>query len=193
MTKGQRTDIARNEHGLDARQYTFCLLMLACQGKKPKWCAGKAGYHGDLGKRSRSLLEQPLIQEFLEKYSPPVNRFKVKSDKDSLIKRLEQIASSEGVDKTVLAQLKAIELMGKAQGLWDGTDSAGKERLSEVVAAFQAGPVAKDAVQCACKKMNGPAAKFCSECGALVERSASPSAYVLAATKKKFKVKEIVQ
>jgi len=125
-TEGQRTDIARNEYGLDSRQFQFCLFHLASQGKKPKWAAGKAGYHGDLAKRSRSLLEQPLIQEFLEKFAPPVNRFKVTGEKASLLKRLEQIASGEGIDKTVIAQLKAIELRGRAEGLWDGASEAGK-------------------------------------------------------------------
>ena len=127
-TEGQRTDIARNEHGLDTRQYQFCLFYLASQGKKPKWAAGQAGYSGDLAKRSRSLLEQPVIQAFLEKYAPPVNRFKVTGEKASLLKRLEQIASGEGIDKTVIAQLKAIELRGKAEGLWEGTSREGREK-----------------------------------------------------------------
>jgi hypothetical protein len=174
------------------RARDFVLFYLASGGRKPKWAAAQAGYSGDLGKRARSLLEQPAIREVLERYAPPVNKYEVKADKRSIIRRLEQIASAEGIDKSTANQLKAIEYLMRNQGMLDGTDHSGKERLSEIVDAFKAGPVAKDSVQCACKKMNGPTAKFCSECGALIERPASP-ADVLAATKKKFKVKEAIQ
>ena len=183
----------KDADGLNKRERAFCLYMLACQGKKPKWAAGQAGYKGDLGKRARSLLEQPVIQEFLAKYAPPVNRFKVKSDKDSLIKRLEQIASSEGVDKTVIAQLKAIELMGKAQGLWEGTNSEGRDRLREIQAVFAAGPVERGTLSCAkCKTTCSPRARFCGECGTEIEREKTP-AELLTAAKKKAGVKEVIQ
>jgi hypothetical protein len=175
------------------REFLFCLYYLACGCKKPKWAAGQAGYSGDLAKRSRSLLDLPRIQEFLEKFRPPVNKFAVKSDKDSLIKRLEQIASSEGVDKTVIAQLKAIELMGKAQGLWEGTSQEGRDRLHEITACIAAGPVERFSEPCVkCEKMNGPQAKFCSECGTLIEREKTPAEKLVVA-KKKAGVKEMLQ
>lgn len=192
-TEGQRTDIARNEHGLDTRQYQFCLFYLASQGKKPKWAAGQAGYSGDLAKRSRSLLEQPVIQAFLEKYAPPVNRFKVTGEKASLLKRLEQIASGEGIDKTVIAQLKAIELRGKAEGLWEGTSREGRERLHEIMEVMKAGPVERGSLPCVkCKTMCSPTAKFCSECGTEIEREKTP-AEVLTTAKKKVGKAEVIQ
>jgi phage terminase small subunit len=193
--KGQRTDIARNEYGLDSRQFVFVLYMLACQGKKPIWSAGKAGYSGDLAKRSRSLLQQPKIQEFLEKYAPPVNRFKVTGDKESLLKRLEQIASAEGIDKTVIAQLKAIELRGKAMGLWEAKSEEGKSRLAEIISVIKAGPVERGSQPCEkCQTMCSPVAKFCSECGSLIDREAVKTpTEKLTAAKKRVGIKESVQ
>jgi hypothetical protein len=152
-----------------------------------------ASYSGDLAKRARSLLEQPLIQAFLKKFSPPVNKFKVTGDKESLLKRLEQIASGEGVDKTVIAQLKAIELRGKAQGLWEGKSEEGRDRLKEMIACFDAGPVERGSLPCVnCEKLNGPQAKFCSECGTLIEREPTPTEKLMAAKKKVGKA-EIIQ
>lgn len=180
-----KRDLRSDEYGLNKREFLFCLFYLASGCKKKRWAAGKAGYSGDLDKRGRSLLAQPAIQAFLETYAPPVNHFKVKSDKDSLIKRLEQIASAEGVDKTVIAQLKAIELMGKAQGLWEGTSSEGRDRLREIQAVFAAGPVERGSLPCAkCQTMCSPAAKFCGECGTLIEREKTPAEKLVAAKKK---------
>jgi hypothetical protein len=192
QNKGPR-DLRSDEYGLNKREFLFCLYTLAFQGKMPKRAAALAGYSGDLRKRSASLLEQLPVQRFLEKFRPPVNKFAVKSDKDSLIKRLEQIASSEGVDKTVIAQLKAIELMGKAQGLWEGTSAEGKSQLASVIEVFKAGPVERLSEPCAkCQKMNGPQAKFCSECGSLIEREKTPAEKLVVA-KKKAGVKEMLQ
>lgn len=194
MTKPTSEFYIKDADGLNKRERAFCLYMLACQGKKPRWAAGQAGYKGDLAKRARSLLEQPVIQEFLAKYSPPVNKFAVKSDKDSLIKRLEQIASSEGVDKTVIAQLKAIELMGKAQGLWEGTSSEGRDRLKEMQACFAAGPVERGSQPCGnCRNMCSPTAKFCGECGTLIDREKTPAEVLTDAKKKVGVKKEVIQ
>jgi len=173
------------------REFLFCLYYLACGCTKPKWAAGQAGYSGDLAKRSRSLLDLPRIQEFLEKFRPPVNKFKVTSDPKSIIKRLEQIASSEGIDKTASLQLKALELMMRTQGMMEGGSTEGRDRLKELVEVFRAGPVGSDA--CAkCGTHCSPVAKFCSDCGALIPREKTP-AEVLAGAKKKLGVKERVQ
>ncbi|MGB6736307.1 MAG: hypothetical protein WBE55_11240 [Candidatus Sulfotelmatobacter sp.] len=191
--RGERTDIPKDADGLDSRQRNFCLFYLSCQGKKPYWAAGKAGYSGDLAKRSRSLLQQPKIQEFLERYAPPVNRFKVTSDPKSITNRLEQISSGEGVDKTTALQLKAIELMGKSNGMWEGASAEGRDRLHEVEAVFRAGPVERGSQPCGkCQKMNGPLAKFCSECGTLIEREKTPAEKLVGA-KKKLGIKEVIQ
>jgi hypothetical protein len=192
MKKPRAEFYVKDADGLNKRERDFCLYYLASGCKKPRWAAGQAGYHGDLGKRSRSLLEQPVIQEFLARYAPPVNRFKVTGDKASLLKRLEQIASGEGIDKSVIAQLKAIELRGKAEGLWEGKSQEGRDKLKEIVSVFAAGPVALGSTTCKCGKMNGPLAKFCSECGTEIEREKTP-AETLAAAKKKAGVKEVVQ
>jgi ribosomal protein L40E len=193
QNKPKRIDLRSDEYGLNKREFLFCLFMLACQGKKPRWAAGQAGFSGDLARRSRSLLEQPVIQKFLTEFSPPVNKFAVKSDRDSLIKRLEQIASSEGVDKTVIAQLKAIELMGKAQGLWEGTSSEGRDRLREIQAVFAAGPVERGSLPCSkCNAMCPPLARFCQQCGAEIEREKSPTEKLMAAKKKVGKA-EVIQ
>src|SRR5580700_983224 len=133
QNKPKRIELRSDEYGLNKREFLFALYLLACQGKKPRWAAGQAGYSGDLAKRSRSLLEQPAVQRFLAQFSPPVNKFAVKSDRASLIRRLEQIASGEGVDKTAALQLKSIELLGRAQNLWDGGSAEGRDRLAEVI------------------------------------------------------------
>src|ERR1700733_13163224 len=96
---GNNFGLVYDADGLSKREKDFCLYYLASQGKKPRWAAGKAGYSGDLRKRSASLLERPQVQEFLEKYAPPVNKFTVKADEKSIIKRLEEIGSGEGVDR----------------------------------------------------------------------------------------------
>jgi hypothetical protein len=173
------------------REFLFCLYLLASGCKKPKWAAGQAGYSGDLAKRSRSLLDLPRVQEFLEKYAPPVNRFSVKSDKDSIIKRLEQIASGEGVDKTAALQLKAIELMGKAQGLWEGTSSEGRDRLREILSVWEAGPVGREVCP-KCQKHHGSDDQYCRYCGAVIEKKPTP-VETLAAAQKKLNIKERVQ
>jgi hypothetical protein len=192
MTKPRAEFYVKDADGLNKRERAFCLYMLACQGKKPKWAAGQAGYSGDLGKRARSLLEQPIIQEFLGKYAPPVNKFKVTSEPKSIIRRLEQMASAEGLDKTATIQIKAIELMMRNQGMMEGKSEAGRDRLKEILAVYQAGPVELGSTVCKCSKLNGPSNKFCSECGALIEREKS-AAQVLAAAKKKAGVKEVIQ
>jgi hypothetical protein len=193
QNKPKHIDLRADEFGLNKREFLFVISHVARQCKMPRWAAAQAGYSGDLAKRSRSLLEQPAIQRFVKRFRPPVNKFAVKSDKDSLIKRLEQIASAEGVDKTVIAQLKAIELMGKAQGLWEGTSAEGKSQLASVIEVFKAGPVERLSEPCAkCEKMNGPQAKFCSECGTLIEREKTP-VEKLTAAKKKAGVREMLQ
>jgi hypothetical protein len=188
--EGQRTDIQRNEYGLDSREYQFCLFMLACQCKKPKWSAGKAGYHGDLGKRARTLLDRPQIQEFLAAYAPPLNRKSVKSTPESIIHRLEQIASGEGLDKTIIAELKAIELMGKNKGMWEGQSEAGRDRLHEIQACIAAGPIERGSLPCSkCQAMCPPTARFCPQCGTEVKKEGAPVPQV----KKKAAPKEVIQ
>jgi hypothetical protein len=190
QNKGPR-DLRSDEYGLNKREFLFALYLLACQGKKPRWAAGQAGYSGDLAKRSRSLLEQPAVQRFLAQFSPPVNKFAVKSDRASLIRRLEQIASGEGVDKTAALQLKSIELLGRAQNLWDGGSAEGRDRLAEVIKVFSSGPVERGSEPCVeCKKMCGPLDRFCSGCGTEVKREPTPTEKLSAAKKK---VKEVIQ
>jgi len=83
------------------------------------------------------------VVKFLERFQPPPDLHKVTADKDSIIKRLEQVASGEGVTaKTASIELKAIELMGRAQGLWEGTSQEGRDRLHEITACIAAGPAA---------------------------------------------------
>lgn len=193
MTKPRAEFYVKDADGLNRRERDFVLYYLASGCKKPKWAAGQAGYKGDLGKRARSLLEQPVIQQVLATYAPPLNRFKVTGDKASLLKRLEQIASAEGIDKTVIAQLKAIELRGKAMGLWEAKSEDGKNRLAEVIDVIKAGPVERGSEPCVeCKKMCGPLDRFCSGCGTAIKREATP-VDKLAAPKKKVGVKEVIQ
>jgi hypothetical protein len=194
-TKPRAEFYVKDADGLNKRERAFCLYMLACQGKKPKWAAGQAGYSGDLRKRASSLLDQPVIQKFLGKYAPPVNKFKVTGDKESLLKRLEQIASAEGIDRTVIAQLKAIELRGKAMGLWEAKSEEGKSRLAEIIAVINAGPVERGSQPCGkCQTMCSPVAKFCSECGTLIEREVVKTpTEKLTAAKKKIGVRESIQ
>ncbi len=193
MAKPRAEFYVKDADGLNKRERAFCLYMLACQGKKPRWAAGQAGYSGDLAKRSRSLLEQPVIQKFLEKYAPPVNKFKVTSDPKSIIHRLEQMASAEGLDKTATIQLKAIELMMRNQGMMEGTNAEGRDRLREIQAVFAAGPVERGSLPCEkCEKLNAPQAKFCSECGTLIEREQTPTEKLVAA-KKKVRTREMIQ
>jgi hypothetical protein len=191
QNKPKRIDLRSDEYGLNKREFLFVLYLLACQGKKPRWAAGQAGYSGDLAKRSRSLLEQPKIQAFLRKFAAPVNRFAVKSDKDSIIKRLEQIASGEGVDKTAALQLKAIELMGRAQNLWDGGSAEGRDRLHEILSVIEAGPVGRG-VCAKCEKNYGTGDQYCRYCGAIIPKEPTP-VDKLAAAKKKVGIKEVIQ
>jgi hypothetical protein len=97
------------------------------------------------------------------------------------------------VDKTVIAQLKAIELMGRAQGLWEGNSTEGRDRLNEILTCWQAGPVERGSQSCVkCKTMNSTATKFCGECGTLIERDKTPSE-MLTTAKKKAGAKEVIQ
>jgi hypothetical protein len=192
-TEGQRTDIPKDADGMNSRTKNFCLYYLASGGKRPKWAAGMAGFSGDLGKRSRSLLEQPVVIAFLEKYAPPVNKFKVTSDPKSIIRRLEEISSAEGMDKTVPLQLKAIELMMRNQGMLEGTSQDGKDRLHEILDCWKSGPVERGSEPCVeCKKMCGPLDRFCSGCGTEIKREVAP-AEKLAAAKKKVGKAEVIQ
>lgn len=194
QNKPKRIDLRSDEYGLNKREFLFCLYTLAFQGKMPRRAAALAGYSGDLRKRAASILEQLPVQRFLRKFRPPVNKFAVKSDRDSLIKRLEQIASAEGVDKTVIAQLKAIELMGKAQGLWEGTSAEGRDRLKEIQACFAAGPIERGSQPCAkCQNMCSPTANFCGGCGTQIEREKTPAEVLTVAKKKVGAKKEVVQ
>lgn len=186
--KGENFKLPRNEYGLSERQFLFCLYWLASQGKKPRWAAGKAGFSGDLYKRSHNLLEDPKVKEFLDRFTPPSNKKSVTSDEKSIIKRLEEIASGEGVDKTVTAELKAIELMGRSKGMWDSKNGQGKDRLKEIVSVFRSGPAETGSSACVeCASLNGPTSKFCHQCGTEIKRD-EPVAVV-----KKKTIKEIVQ
>jgi hypothetical protein len=184
----------RDADGLNRREREFCLFYLASGGKRKKWAAEKAGFSGDHAKRARDLLDKSYIQAFLDKYAPPRNLYKVTADKESIIKRLEQVASGEGVtSKTASIELKAIELMGKAQGMWEGTSSEGKSRLHEITACIAAGPIERGSLPCAkCQHMCSPTAKFCGECGILIEREKTPEEKLVAAKKKVGKA-EVIQ
>jgi hypothetical protein len=46
QNKPKRIDLRSDEYGLNKRQFLFCLYMLACQGKKPRWAAGQSGFSG---------------------------------------------------------------------------------------------------------------------------------------------------
>jgi hypothetical protein len=189
-TEGQRTDMPKDEHGMNSRTKNFCLYYLASGCKKKEWAAGMAGFSGDLAKRSRSLLQQPVVIAFLATYAPPVNQFKVTSDPKSIITRLEQISSAEGMDKTVPLQLKAIELMMRNQGMMDGGSAEGKDRLHEIIKVVEAGPVERGSEPCVeCKKMCGPLDRFCSGCGTEVKREITPAEKLTTAKKK---AKEVV-
>jgi hypothetical protein len=184
----------KDADGLNRREREFCLYYLASGCSKKKWAAVQAKFSGDFDARARELLDRLAVQAFLAKYKPPRNVYQVTADKDSIIKRLEQIASCEGVTaKTGSIELKAIELMGRAQNLWDGGSAEGRDRLHEITACIAAGPVERFSEPCVkCEKMNGPQAKFCSECGTLIEREKTPAEKLVVA-KKKVGVKEMLQ
>lgn len=125
------------------REQAFALYYLASQN--PTWSAGRAGYHGDLAKRSRTLLKHPELQTFLKKYSPPPSESQVEITKDSVLLKLAQIASGQLVKINTSDILKALELIGRHLGMFDGIDQqAGRDRLAELVAVFRAGAVKKE-------------------------------------------------
>jgi hypothetical protein len=193
MPRPKKEFYIKDADGLNRRERDFVLYYLASGCRKPKWAAMMAGYFSDHAKRARGLLDQVVIQKVLKKYQPPEQTaFKVTSDPKSIVKRLEEIASCQGINaKTSTIELRALELLMRNQGMLDGTSHEGRDRLKELVEVFKAGPVGSDA--CAkCGTHCSPVAKFCSDCGALIPREKTP-AEVLAGAKKKLGVKERVQ
>jgi hypothetical protein len=183
----------KDADGLNRREREFCLYYAASGLKLKAWAAKKAGFGPDYAKRGRDLLERPAVQAWLDKYKPPQNVFKVTSEKTSIIKRLEQIASCEGVNaKTASIELKAIELMGRAQNLWDGGSAEGRDRLAEVIKVFSSGPVGQG-VCGKCQKNYGTGDQYCRYCGALIPKEPTPVDKLAAAQKKVGVKKEVLQ
>ena len=138
-SKKFQTESTRDLAELNEREQKFCLYMLGSQ--KPVWSAGQAGYSGDLQKRARGLMKRPPIVAFLQKYAPPKSDDAVEISKDSLLRKLLQIASGQLVKINTSDVLKAIELIGRNLGLWEASDLKGKDRLQELVDVFNRGPV----------------------------------------------------
>jgi len=153
-------------YGLSRRQFEFCVYYLARNQTKGRLCASKAGFNGDLYKRTQNLLENVRVQAFLAKFSPPPNKKLVVADVKSLTKKLEQMASGE-IDnsKTAGHELKALELLGRSLGLFNGPGAAGKDRLREVCSVFLSGPVTPTDIRCDCGNFSKFNAKYCGECG----------------------------
>jgi hypothetical protein len=143
ITEGERTDLRRDLNGLDEREQLFCLYVLG--SKMPKWSAKKAGYRGDIAKRARTLMARDTIQAFLAKFAPPPNAGRIEISKEGLLKKLAQIASGQLVKINTSDVLKAVELIGKNLGMWEGTSQEGRDRLKEILSVFAAGPVEKEA------------------------------------------------
>jgi len=150
---------------LTERQWRFGIFHLAYGQKKPRLAAGKARFLGDLKKRADNMLDLPDMQKFLAEFAPPPNTHKVEANPKSITKRLEQMASGEGLDKTAVVEQRAIELLGRSLGMWDSKGQAGKDRLHELMAVLKAGPVREEDIRCECGAFNRPMSKYCNECG----------------------------
>lgn len=140
-SKKSQTESTRDFADLNEREQKFCLYMLGSH--KPAWSAGRAGYSGDLQKRARGLMQRPPIIAILKKYAPPQSDGTVELSRDGLLRKLAQIASGQLVKISTNDVLKAIELIGKSLGMWEGASQDGKDRLKELIDAFNAGPVPK--------------------------------------------------
>ena len=108
--------------------------------------AAKAGYHGDLAKRSRNLLKRPDIQAFLTKYGSEEYDYRLDVTEEAVLSRLADIASKK-LDRVSTAHIiDALKLIGTHLGLWSPDQMKdGKDRLSELIKVFQAGPVKEEA------------------------------------------------
>lgn len=121
------------------RERDFALFYLA--SKRAKWSAKQAGFIGDMSKRTRSLLDRPRMRRFLAKYSAAPSGIEI--SEGAVLRRLAQIASGQITKVNTSDIIKCLELLGKHLGIWEGSNKQGKDRLQELIDAFNAGPVSK--------------------------------------------------
>ena len=122
------------------REQLFALYFLASRNKV--WSADKAGYHGDLEKRGRNLLKRSDVQAFLIKFGGEDGTDPTLDiTEEAVLARLAEIASKR-LDKVSTSHvIDALKLIGSWLSMWDGENmQAGKDKLNELIAAFQAGP-----------------------------------------------------
>jgi hypothetical protein len=122
------------------REQSFALYSLG--SRDGVWSATRAGYHGDLAKRSRNLLKREDLQAFLTKYGSEANDYKLDITQEAVLQRLSEIASKKLEKVTTQNVLEALKMVGSWLSMWDGQDmKAGKDKLDQLIAVFQAGPV----------------------------------------------------
>jgi hypothetical protein len=128
------------------REQSFALYYLA--SKNAAHSAGKAGYHGDLKKRSRGLLAHPELQAFLEKYQADIPETqRVDVTKKAVLEKLADIASANLEKVTTSHIIDALKLLGDHLGLFQLDMAAGKDRLNELIACFEKGPIKTEAAK----------------------------------------------
>ena len=125
------------------REQLFTLYFLG--SRDGAWSATRAGYHGDVSKRSRGLLKREDVQNFLTKYGAETNDYHLDITEEAVLARLADIASKR-LDKVTTGHIiDALKLIGEHLSLWTGDDGQkGKDRLAELVSIFQAGPVKEE-------------------------------------------------
>jgi hypothetical protein len=86
-------------------------------------------------------MNRPTIQAFLKKYAPPKHSGLVPITKEGILRKLARVASANLEKINSSDVLKALELIGKHLGMWEGKSTEGVDRLKELLAVFEAGPV----------------------------------------------------
>ena len=89
-------------------------------------------------------MARDTIQAFLKKYEPPKHSgLLLATAKEGILGKLAKVASANLEKINSSDVLKALELIGKHLGMWEGKSTDGVDRLPQDVKVFEAGPVEK--------------------------------------------------